>query len=167
MARDYIDIGSAPAEEDCAQVGDEGYETRARPECNRYIALLRKTFGPEPEGASLRVKSNSHDFGTYLSVVCNFDDTNQLAIDYAYKCEGEAPATWGDPDANDQPAATPVDRVCDSCLACAEEQGIPDVESQAMLMMELGSDVEDHLCDQVEDPRLGFQCRCGCRRGLR
>ena len=53
--------------------------------------------------------------------------------------------------------------MCDSCLTCAYNQGIPDRETQTLLMMEMGSEVEDHLCDQVEDPNLGFQCRCGCR----
>jgi hypothetical protein len=47
---------------------------------------------------------------------------------------------------------------------CAAEQGVPDRATQSLLMMEMGGEVEDHLCDQVEDPNLGFQCRCGCRR---
>jgi hypothetical protein len=31
-------------------------------------------------------------------------------------------------------------------------------------MMEMGSEVADHLCDQQEDPGLPFKCLCGCRR---
>ncbi len=61
--RDYIDLGSSPANEDCAQVGSENYSQKAREECVRFIELIRKVVGEEPEGAYLAVKSNPHDFG--------------------------------------------------------------------------------------------------------
>lgn len=159
MARDYIDIGPTPAEEECAQVGQPDYMHRARSECNRFIELLRRTLGPEPQGARLAVKSNPHDFGTYLEVVCYFDTDNEEAEKYAYRCEREAPARW---DAAPADGAQP-DRVCDSCRSAAEDNGVPG-DLQGQLMAELGSDLEDHLCDQVEDPNLGFRCLCGCRR---
>lgn len=79
--RDCMDLGSAPAMEDCAQVGREDYYDRARKECRAYIGLLRRTFGDEPDDASLSVKSNPHDFGTYLSVVCYDDPTVSAAVD--------------------------------------------------------------------------------------
>ncbi len=47
MARDHIDIGAAPAEEDCVQVGTPDYTARAKKECLRFIELLRKHMGPE------------------------------------------------------------------------------------------------------------------------
>ncbi len=96
MARDHMDIGSAPAEEDTVQVGTPDYTARASAECNRYIELIRKHVGLEPPGARLALKSNPHDFGSYLSVVCYFEDSNETARRYAYKCEGEAPTTWDD-----------------------------------------------------------------------
>ena len=96
MARDYMDIGSVPASEDCAQLGTEDCRSKARAECNRFIELLRRTIGEEPEGASLAIKNNSHDFGSYLSVVCYFDDENEEACRYAYRCESEAPQEWDD-----------------------------------------------------------------------
>jgi hypothetical protein len=160
MARDYIDIGSTPADEPCAQVGEPDYARKARSECNRFIQLIRRTLGPEPEGAQLSVKSNPHDFGTYYEVVCYYDTESEEAYSYALRCESEAPTQWGDASAD----GPQEDRVCDSCLACAAEQGVPDRATQSLLMMEMGGEVEDHLCDQVEDPNLGFQCRCGCRR---
>ena len=162
MARDFIDVGSAPSEEDCAQVGSPDYHARARPECIRYIALLRQTFGPEPPQASLRVKSNPHDFGSYLSVVCYFDDDDEESANYAYRCEEAPPTTWNDPDGGPAPAS-PVSRVCDSCRAAAEADGIPDRESQDLIMSEMGADMADHLCDQVEAPDLGLRCLCACR----
>lgn len=92
--KDTIEIGSSPCDEDCVQVGADSYELLAREECNRFIELIRKKLGPEPEGARLFVKSNPHDFGTYLEVACRFDDENEAATRYAYRCEAEAPATW-------------------------------------------------------------------------
>ena len=92
--RDHLDIGSSPGDESTASVGSENYYPRARRECRAYINLLRRVFGPEPEGASLAVKSNPHDFGNYLSVVCYFDSNNEAAITYAYKLESEGPENW-------------------------------------------------------------------------
>jgi hypothetical protein len=88
---DEVDLGSAPAEEDCAMVGEENYGIRAREECRRYIELLRATFGIEPPGAFLKLKSNPHDFGAYYSVVCRF---TEAGAEYAYRLEDEAPARW-------------------------------------------------------------------------
>ena len=97
MARDYVDIGSSPCDEDCAQMGAPDYYTRAKAECARFIELIRKTLGPEPEGARLAVKSNPHDFGAYYEVVCYYVDENDEARKYAYRCESDAPATWDTP----------------------------------------------------------------------
>ncbi|MDP3779320.1 MAG: hypothetical protein Q8R30_04735 [bacterium] len=90
--RDYFCIGSAPWDEPCAQVGEPDYRANALKECNRFIRLLRKTFGPEPEGATLCIKSFSHDFGTYYEVVCYFSDA--AGRKYAQQCEDDVPPTW-------------------------------------------------------------------------
>ena len=91
---DYIEIGSSPADEDCAQVGSENYYQRAHDECHRFIALIRKTLGEELAGAQLKIKSNPHDFGTYYEVACYFEANNKEAMEYAYRCEAEAPTKW-------------------------------------------------------------------------
>jgi hypothetical protein len=85
---------SAPYEESCAQVGRDDYWERARRECRAFINQLRRVFGPEPEGARLSIKSNPHDFGTYLSVICSYESDNETAVDYAFRCEGEGPGEW-------------------------------------------------------------------------
>ena len=90
----YIEIGATPYDEECAQVGEPNYRQLARIECNAFIAQLRRMFGPEPEGAQLRVKSFSHDFGSYHEVVCYFDPDNEASTEYAFQCEGEGPAEW-------------------------------------------------------------------------
>jgi len=38
--KETIYIGSSPPEEDCAQVGEEGYHAQSRRECRAYINQL-------------------------------------------------------------------------------------------------------------------------------
>ena len=95
--REYMAIGPAPFDEPCVQVSrDVDYLPAMRDECRRFIKLIRKKLGPEPPGAHLGIKSNPHDFGTYLEVGCYFDDTDEQQTDYAYLCEADAPTTWDD-----------------------------------------------------------------------
>lgn len=161
--RDYIDIGSTPCEEPCASVGEPDYERRAKTECVRFIELIRRTLGEEPSGAHLAVKSNPHDFGTYYSCVCYFQDDDEEATKYAYRCEAEAPARWN-MNGSELEKAAQRGKVCDSCIEAAAEHGVPDRETQALVMVELGADLEDHVCDQVEARDLNIKCTCGCRR---
>jgi len=90
----YFSIGPSPYEEDCAQVGTPGYREKAIPECTRYIELLRRTIGPEPEGARLGIKWFDHDFGPYCEVVCYFTAEITESAEYAQRCEDDSPATW-------------------------------------------------------------------------
>lgn len=94
---DYIDIGSSPCEEDGVSVDPKkDYLPAMREECNRFIAAIRKKLGPEPEGARLAIRSNPHDFGTYLEVVCYYHDQDEESQAYAFRCEAHAPRTWDD-----------------------------------------------------------------------
>ncbi len=92
--RETIEIGATPHGEDCAQVGAPDYAERARRECRAYINQLKRMFGEPPEGCSLRVKSFSHDFGSYHEVVAVFDDENEEAAEYAYRLESDGPEYW-------------------------------------------------------------------------
>lgn len=94
--RAYLNIGATPADEPCAQVGEPNYGIKALAECRRFIELIRRKFGPEPEGARLTIKSFPHDFGSYHEVVCWYDDTMEKSVAYAYEVEGEAPTRWED-----------------------------------------------------------------------
>ena len=96
MAKDYINIGPSPYGEDCAQVGEDNYRTKARRECVAYVNQLRRVHGAEPEGAQLVVKSFPHDFGSYYEVCCYYDEGFPASVDYAFKCEGESPEQWDD-----------------------------------------------------------------------
>ena len=90
---DYISIGPAPYDEDCAQVGTDSFKARAVAECNLYREALRAHYGKEPFGAALTVKAFPHDFGQYYEVVCWYQDDVPEAVEYAYKCE-EGLAKW-------------------------------------------------------------------------
>jgi hypothetical protein len=97
---DYVFIGSAPAEEDCAQVGQYDYSMRARKECRAYISLIKRHF--ESQGISipnelLVIKSEAHDFGSYLEVACKINSTDPRAeelYDLACRIESESPTRW-------------------------------------------------------------------------
>jgi hypothetical protein len=87
--RDFVDIGGTPHDEECAQIGDSfphGQELN-KLECRAYILALRRHYGPEPDGASLVIKANPHDFGTWREVRCTFERENEAAREYAYKVE--------------------------------------------------------------------------------
>lgn len=103
----YISLGSAPAEENCSQVGSEGYAGRARRECRAYREQLLRWLtaqGKMPEyielyrtGAiALNIHRNPHDFGTYMEVSVGFEEDNETACQLAILLEGEAPAVWDD-----------------------------------------------------------------------
>ena len=95
--RDYVTIGCSPSAEDCVQVGDPDYHTKARAECKRFRDLIRKKVGPEPFGALLKIKSFPHDFGSYMEVICEYEGEIEEAEAYAFKCENEAPEHWEEP----------------------------------------------------------------------
>lgn len=101
--RECIEIGSSPAEEDCAQCGSPDYSVRARRECRAYIEQLYRFLDSKgfkrdelPETFSLVVKANSHDFGTYYEVACRFDPDDELQSNLASLVEGESPTRWDD-----------------------------------------------------------------------
>lgn len=94
MPYDIMDIGSTPHSVDGAQVGSDNYRDEARKECNALIHQMRRICGPEPDGAYLYISANPHDFGTYYSVAVKYDDRNNEAARYAYRCEAELPEYW-------------------------------------------------------------------------
>lgn len=164
MARDYMDLGAAPYLEDPVFVGSEGYEGRARAECIRFVDQLRRTFGPEPAHAQLRVKENPHDFGYYFSVVCYFNDDDEESTQYAKRCESECPARWDTPIAESaQLAAARPNRICSSCMAAMEDEGgIEESGTLEQIAMMIGGEMPDHLCDVREAPDLKLTCACSC-----
>lgn len=92
--RDMLEIGPVPADEECAQVGDDGYYHVAMAECLRFIDLIKQKLGPEPKGARLFVHRYPHELGAYLEVAVAFDTSIEESIEYAFRVEREAPTNW-------------------------------------------------------------------------
>lgn len=92
--QDYLTVGPVPAEEECEQVGQDYNPTRARKECNAYMAQLRRQFGEPPTGARLRILSNPHEFGAYLEVAVYYDSDIEGALTYAFDIENNSPREW-------------------------------------------------------------------------
>ena len=92
--REYIEVGSSPAEEPCVQMGNsmawDGI--KARQEMMAFIHLIRRHLGPEPDGAHLTIKT--FNLGEYSEVVCYFDESKPGSFEYALKCANEAPGYW-------------------------------------------------------------------------
>lgn len=98
-----IELGSAPADEDCAQTIDkETYVERANKECRVYIRQLWRVLGElgvtqddAPESFNLVVKRNSgHDFGDYYEVAVRFDNADEKAVSLAIQVENNIPLKW-------------------------------------------------------------------------
>lgn len=75
------------------------YCRRAFKEGNTLISQLRRKFGEEPLGALFHIITNDRsfngeDFGQYLTVICFYEIENQVAKEYALKCESEFPEVW-------------------------------------------------------------------------
>jgi hypothetical protein len=103
--RDTIDFDTVPLNEECTPAGRNPEQERR--EARALIGQLRRVFGEEPEGARLRIASNPHDFASYLSVQCRFDDECEEATEYAYRIEEQFPLNW-DSEARAELSAHPV-----------------------------------------------------------
>lgn len=100
----YVTLGSAPANEKCAQLGTLGYGDRVRLECEAFIAQLKRVLsaaGKEPpKGFRLAMKGNAHDFGTYYEVAAFFNDDGFVegeggpGEELAYWLDHNLPEEW-------------------------------------------------------------------------
>jgi len=95
MPYGIMTIGPGPCEESVAQVGSSGYEERSRRECQVFKRMLERLYPiPADCPATLIVKSFPHDFGAYREVCVRYDDNSEVASDYAFDLEANAPAEW-------------------------------------------------------------------------
>lgn len=80
-----IDLGGAPANEDCAQLGHTpDFAAINRLEVAAYRAALIGLFGAPPEGCRLSAQPNRHDFGTYTTLALVIEDSADLGPARAY-----------------------------------------------------------------------------------
>lgn len=102
MATDFLYVGSSPAEEPCAQIGQDGFYEQNVAECRAYIRQIRRVYGNEPEGAQLTTKTEHHDFGVYREVVVKFDPYNPDAVEYAFRVEEGSNLGFWDKEAKEE-----------------------------------------------------------------
>jgi hypothetical protein len=101
-------------------------------------------FGPEPDGAHVRVKRNEHDLGTYMDIVIEFDGTNEAAREYAIKWS----AWWMGPTCSRTPRTMtfPASSINGRC-ACAESARSSPNPHRARVG--LAREVVDQLLDKA------------------
>jgi hypothetical protein len=91
---DYLELGPSPCDEDCEQLGTNYDPARARLECRVLRDQMIRQFGPPPEGAYYKIRSNPHDFGTYYELAIFYDEHNEEAVAYAFNVERQYPQVW-------------------------------------------------------------------------
>ncbi|WP_206144824.1 hypothetical protein [Burkholderia sp. Ac-20384] len=96
-----IDCGPSPADEPCVQLANENFKNRSRAECRAFIKVIIRALGEPPEGARFIVRACTHGFGEYFEVAVKVDSEegspqHEAAVQYAFRCEAEAPARWDD-----------------------------------------------------------------------
>lgn len=97
MPRKYdMYIGDVPADENCVQVSSAGvpYLHEMKRERSIYREQLRREFGPEPPNSELAIIRESHDFGSYYSLIFRYDDGDEKALEYGLKCESQGSLVW-------------------------------------------------------------------------
>lgn len=93
---EYLELGSAPSEEDCVQLDpkDSEYLQRMHEECLRYKQLLEKLFPCPSEKNYYGIKTFDHDFGRYKEVVIYYDQEDTSSVEFAFHIEGQCPKKW-------------------------------------------------------------------------
>jgi len=92
---EYLELGSAPADENCVQVETgKDYVPAMLAECKRYKELLRKLFPDKPDDCRFAIKSFPHDFGTYYEVVIFYNPKIEKSANFAFSVESNLPAKW-------------------------------------------------------------------------
>jgi hypothetical protein len=95
MVMEYIEIGSTPYDEDCAQVGANGYREEAMKEMDAYINQLNRHFTIAiTYGIKFKQKWFNHDFGSYGEVCMYWNNENEDANTIAYEIESNLPGKW-------------------------------------------------------------------------
>ena len=93
---DYLNFGSTPSDEDCAQVGGPDYQNRANKELDAYKAQLERMFPGLETHKHMKFKKMwfPHDFGSYGEIVITFDVDNELEAATAIEIEWNTPTNW-------------------------------------------------------------------------
>ena len=123
--RDYIELETSPYNEPGVQVSDkDDYMPAMRREAQIFKRQLLRMFGPPPATVSVSIKSNPHDFGSYLSIKVSFNDTDEEGAMYAYNLEDNCPGDW--------------DEIAKEELAISLDQQLPEMRQTIVENAETG-----------------------------
>ena len=90
-----IDIGGAPANEECAQLGQTiDFETVNTHEVMAYKLAMIARHGMPPEGCKLIVHTNRHDFGIYRTLALKVEDEDSEAVAAYAEAVEEGLGSW-------------------------------------------------------------------------
>lgn len=56
--------------------------------------------------------------------------------------------------------------VCEMCLQSAEEEAMAEPDECELLCVTLGSEIGDHLCEEIENDDQ-TRCRCACHESVK
>lgn len=94
MSYEYLELGPAPAEEDCLQVGHVPFQ-RIYVECSRYVSLLKALLPvPDHVDAFYVVKKFPHELGSYCEACIMYNANKEDATEFAFYVEANAPMRW-------------------------------------------------------------------------
>jgi hypothetical protein len=92
---DITDLGGAPAEEDCAQLGHTpDFDAVNAYEVFAYKLAIIARYGQPPAGCRLKPLANRHDFGVYRTLSLRIDDEADEAVQAYAEAVEEGLARW-------------------------------------------------------------------------
>lgn len=92
--QDYFNIDSTPTEEKCAQIGSVD-TTVLRLEAIAFRDQLERQFEPFPEGFTIKLNKNYHEFGTYYDLQLWYQDGDETpSLMKALDIESNVPEHW-------------------------------------------------------------------------
>lgn len=98
MARNFLELGPSPYDEDCLQMGVATNE-ECKAECERFKALLERLI-PIPERLpnvkyGVKFFPYESEAGGYYEVVIYFNSDDELECEFVFdSVEANIPATW-------------------------------------------------------------------------
>lgn len=91
----HIDLGGAPANEPCAQLGQTpDFAAVNAFEVSAYRLAVIALHGLPPSGCRLASYANRHDFGTYRTLVLHIDDEADPAVAAYAEAVDEGLSSW-------------------------------------------------------------------------
>lgn len=134
-----IDIGGAPANEDCAQLGQTpDFEAVNTLEVLAYKLAIIARHGMPPAGCKLGPHTNRHDFGVYRTLALHIEDEEDEAVQAYAEAVEEGLGSW-----LEAGFTPPVIYAGDRCApdgAAKRRRDVPD----------------RRLCNPSQPPRSGF-----------